>query len=136
MGCGWCAPDSCRLAATPKPTEPGALPDPLTAANQLLFETSQSWASNTLGAEFSCQCGSLRTEVIPLSDGTSYARSGERTPAYEVEDDMANRQQRSNREKKKPKADKNKKKDKAPASPFASAVNPASPASGSIRKKT
>lgn len=56
-------------------------------------------------------------------------------PAYEVEDDMANRQQRNNREKKKPKADKNKKKDKAPISPFASALNPASVAPGSIGKK-
>jgi hypothetical protein len=82
------------------------------------------------------QCGSLWTEVIPLSYGTSYAHSGERTPTYKVEDDMANRQQRSNREKKKPKADKNKKKDKAPASPFASGMNPASLASGSIGKKT
>jgi hypothetical protein len=53
-----------------------------------------------------------------------------------VEDDMANRQQRSNREKKKPKADKNKKREKAPASPFASALNPASLAPGSVGKKT
>jgi hypothetical protein len=40
------------------------------------------------------------------------------------EDDMANREQRSNREKKKPKADKNKKKDAPLASPFASVRNP------------
>ena len=48
---------------------------------------------------------------------------------------MANRQQRSNREKKKPKADKNKKKDVVPASPFTSARNPVSLASGYAGKK-
>ena len=48
---------------------------------------------------------------------------------------MANRQQRSNRERKKPKADKNKKKDVVPASPFTSARNPVSLASGYAGKK-
>jgi hypothetical protein len=53
------------------------------------------------------------------------------------EDDMANRQQRSNREKKKPKADKNKKKEAAaPSSLFASVRNPVSPAPGYVGKKT
>jgi hypothetical protein len=81
--------------------------------------------------------GHVRTKVVHVSAGTSYPQPGEQTdPAYPVEDDMANRQQRSNREKKKPKADKKSKKDKAPTSPFASALNPASAAPGSIGKKT
>lgn len=77
----------------------------------------------------------LRTALRSFTPLQEQAILSPENPSDQVEDDMANRQQRSNREKKKPKADKNKKKDKAPTSPFASALNPASVAPGSIGKK-